>query len=203
MFEDIIREVERMNDEWVRDHPIDQEARDHPLQPAPTRPAEGADSSGTVHATIDAAGLPESITFDGDWRRAVGTERLARAVAQACENAAIAQVMASFSALVPAPHAPAGTRGRSVDPPPGAVDQIRDHLRVDPELDLVTGTGAAAYGNVVIVLSELGMRSFAAAPGWAARTTDDELADVVAAALASARAELAEARDHRFGGDFR
>jgi len=180
--DEILRDVERLREEWAQSVAS---AEDVVVEPAPAQPAAGTDGTGTVHVAVDAAGVPESITLDEGWRRQVGTERLVAAVVEANVSAAAARVAGMM----------AGTPGTEI--PPDLADQVREFLATDPPFALATGTGTAARGNLVVTVSEVGLRSITVEPEWLARRDDAELTESLATALTAARAELAEALARR------
>jgi DNA-binding protein YbaB len=194
MFEDLIREMDRLAERWAARAPLAEEA-DLPegLDLVPPRRAEGADGSGTVHVTIGADVLPESITVDPGWRRGVGSERFSDAVLEAYENAVTAQLTARLTAPMVAPD-PDAMPPRPVSHDP---EQIGYQELTDLPIEMATGTGTAAYGKVVVALAVTGLRSVTAEPEWLARQSDDELMEAVGTALAGAHADLIEASARR------
>lgn len=179
---------------------------------------EATDATGTIRVTLGPDALPVSMSVGADWRRAVGSERFAAAVVEACQAAAGARMAAWTAALgergtpaavarlreeidrdEPAPEpelvldslvqAHLSTRPRPVD------EVVRDISRLTRDMPDAAGearpaSGSGAFGNVVVTLSPAGEVSCAADPGWVSRQEADDLGEALNAALASARAAL-------------
>jgi hypothetical protein len=156
-------------------------------------------------------GLPESIRVDPGWRRAVGSEGIADAVVEACAAAANAQFAARVEEAGSAPATASGApppAAMSGAVPPSASDgPIRDLGEMARELVAIMssdepligearGTGTTAFGKLEITLSEAGLQSFTADPGWVSRQTDEDLMDALVSALSSARADLSATANH-------
>jgi hypothetical protein len=182
---------------------------------AEPRRIECTDASGAVRVTLGPDGLPASISVDEDWKRYLRADRFAGAVRQATDAAALHRTLALAQALPnwPAVAAPAVPEGE-IEPVPAAPAHRRDLSGVRPrdpgnviaealtildsggrpaEAPPPRGVGSAAFGKLTIALTIGGLESCTADPQWVAQKTGEELTDAFAAALTTARADLANA----------
>lgn len=173
---------------------------------------EGMDSTGTVRVTLDPAGLADAVSVGDGWRRSVGTQGLAGAVAEAAgaalaDRAAVADRRLTDAGLPERLNAlDAWVTGETDEPPPG-VPLMPTPL---PEPAAPTGTteeilasldeiqvqarpsasGVSAFGKVTVSLAASGALTCTADPEWLSRRGDVEVVDALAAALGHARVEL-------------
>ncbi|MGW4898668.1 hypothetical protein ACWEQL_41515 [Kitasatospora sp. NPDC004240] len=181
---------------------------------------EGEDPSGLVSVTINATGLPETITVAAPWKNRIRPHDLAAAVQEAAAAAGMrrmeswARELDDRGAADPARPAPPADRrvpdqpDRRPGPPdddPGGrrplgdlVEELLDIAsRVDEEAGptslAATGTATNQSGTVTVVLGVSGLQSVAVDAGWADHRTGSEISRELNSVLAAARARLAAA----------
>jgi hypothetical protein len=190
-------------------------------QASAPRQAEGADSTGTVWATIGADGLPASVFVPDGWQRRLPGERFGGAVVEAFAAATDRRIAAWNEALsdggwpstvdnvrrgMDAPHvtAPAPPPLPAAEPPRSLDDLLNDVLTVFDHVDALAApaivgeaSGTSGYQKVTVRLSPAGLVSCVVDEPWAAQQSAATLMEAFAEALARAKAELVQARASR------
>jgi hypothetical protein len=183
---------------------------------------EGIDASGSVRVALGSDGLPETVSVDDDWTQRLRAHQFGRAVLEAAQAAsdqrtarwseAIAdegwqaevqrleeRIAADMAERPPEPPSPRSAHGTREVRPRDASTILREVRTLVDDIDelaqapAVQGGGSAAFGRLQVTLSQLGMVSCTADPGWAQYKSPEELSEAFAAALASAREDLARA----------
>ncbi|HET9138526.1 hypothetical protein [Actinophytocola sp.] len=207
MNEDIVAELNRFQHRVARLQNLITDAEDQ----APDT-AEGSDESGTVHVVLGPDGLPASFRVDTDFDRELKPEEFGDAVLRAFQ-AAMGARLAGWSQTLRAdgwpdrlgelrsdpadpappvfrpPPAPARQRGLGelTEDMIKAFDNV-DRLAARPAPVLATGSS----GRLELTLSQQGLVSCVADPGWVSDQTAARLMNALAEALAEAKAELTE-----------
>jgi hypothetical protein len=183
---------------------------------------EGIDASGSVRVVLGPDGLPESVSVVDDWTHRLRAHQFGRAVLEAAQAASDQRTARWFEAIAdegwqaevqrleervaadmaerplepPSPrsaHRTSEVRPRDASTILQEVRTLVDNIDEISQAPAAQGSGSAAFGRLEVTLSQMGMVSCTADPGWAQYKSPEELSAAFAAALASAREDLARA----------
>lgn len=176
------------------------------------------DSSGAVRVVLGHDGLPESVSVEAGWLRALGSERFATAVGEAARAAVEARDVAALAAVDERDVAAMSTLVRDLERvmsgdlgdvlseeparPRPLPEVLTDALDVMSHMTALldqaqdgpaSGTGSTGFGKLALTLSSDGTLACVADSYWVSNLDPAELNAALSRALAGARADLAAA----------